>query len=170
MRIQLTDPAPAGVKREVAVAVEPSGDRWLADDTRGDGDGVHEVPAHKRFNDSLPVVVLAEREVESETQRVVLVASGGWLLTSVADNSIDLGGGRSALMNPGNRELLLASVAWLGNREDLVNSGLSGREVARIEGLTPIARRVWTIGFSALLALGPIAFGAGVLLRRKGRS
>jgi ABC-2 type transport system permease protein len=170
MRIQLTDPAPAGVKREVAVTVEPSGDRWLADDTRGDGDGVHEVPAHKRFNDSLPVVVLAEREVESETQRVVLVASGGWLLTSVADNSIDLGGGRSALMNPGNRELLLASVAWLGNREDLVNSGLSGREVARIEGLTPIARRVWTIGFSALLALGPIAFGAGVLLRRKGRS
>lgn len=170
MRVTLSDPPPTGVTREIAVSIEPSADRWLADDTRGDGEGTHDVPPQKRFNDALPVVVLAERSIEQKTQRAVLVASGGWMLTSITDNSMDLGGGRRALMNPGNRELLLASVSWLAQREDLVNAGLSGREVSRIEGLSSAARSVWIVCSSAILCLGPMALGAWIMIRRKGRT
>jgi hypothetical protein len=168
--VKLSEPAPPGVVRQVVIEVEPSPSRWLADDWRGDGDGVREVPARKVLNEAVPVAVLAERKVAGGTQRVALVASGGWLLTSVADLSDSLGGGRTALVNPGNRELLLASVAWLANRTDLLDSGLSGREVSRIEGLSSGFRRAWMIGFGTLLAIGPIAIGALVVGRRRVRA
>lgn len=170
MRVKLSEPAPPGVVRQVVIEVEPSPSRWLADDWRGDGDGVREVPARKVLNEAVPVAVLAERKVAGGTQRVALVASGGWLLTSVADLSDSLGGGRTALVNPGNRELLLASVAWLADRTDLLDSGLSGREVSRIEGLSSGFRRAWMIGFGTLLAIGPIAIGALVVGRRRVRA
>jgi hypothetical protein len=88
----------------------------------------------------------------------------------VADLSDSLGGGRTALVNPGNRELLLASVAWLADRSDLLGAGLSGREVPRIEGLGDGARLAWTVFLGALLAFGPLAVGAVVISRRRGRA
>jgi hypothetical protein len=153
-----------------AVEVAPSAERWLADDWRGDGDGVREVPAAKRFAEPLPVAVLAERRSAAESQRAALVASGGWMLTSVADLSEDLGGGRTALQNPGNRELLLALVSWLAGREDLLDAGLSGREVARVEGLDGRARLAWIVALLAVLGAGPLAGGAVVVARRRGRA
>ena len=170
MGVKLAEPLPEGVRVETAVSVEPSSARWLADDWRGDGDGVREVPAAKRFDRTLPVAVLAERPLEGARHRAVVVASGGWLLTSVADLSDDLGGGRTALVNPGNRELLLASVAWLAGREDLLDGGLSGREVPRIEALGDGARRAWAFGFGGALALAPLAIGAAFVGRRRMRA
>ena len=168
MRIRIADPLPEGVRVEVAVEVEPSTVRWLAEDWRENE--VREVPVQKRFSQPLPVAVMAERKLPVGSQRVMLVGSGGWLLTSVADLSDSLGGGRTALVNPGNREMLLASVSWLAGREDLLDAGLSGREVARIEGLTPNMRRVWSVSVSAILALAPMALGALVIQRRRRRA
>ena len=102
--------------------------------------------------------------------RAVVVASGGWLLTSVADLSDDLGGGRTALVNPGNRELLLASVAWLAGRRGDPRGGLSGREVPRIESLGDGARRAWAFGFGGVLSLAPLAVGAAFVGRRRMRA
>jgi hypothetical protein len=170
MAIQVADPLPDGVSAAVAVEIEPAAQRWIADDWRGDGDGVREVPESKRLKGALPVCVLAERKTPDGSQRVAVVASGGWLLSSLADLSDSLGGGRTALVNPGNRELLLASVAWLAKRPDLVDGGLSGREVPRIEALLDGPRRAWMFGYGAALILGPIAIGAVVIAGRRRRA
>ena len=129
----------------------------------------------KRLQEALPVAVIAERKLAQGqpaqgAQRVALVASGGWMLTSLADLSDDLGGGRTALGNAGNRELLLALAAWLAGRDELLDAGLSGREVPRIEGLEDTARRTWMIGGTAFLVLGPIALGAIRVGRRRARA
>jgi len=170
LRIQRSQPLPEGVQVSTAVSIAPSGDRWLADDWRGDGDGVREVPAGKSLVEPAPIVVLAERKIAGGAQRAIMVGSGGWLLSNVADLSDNLGGGRTALVNPGNRELLLASVAWLANRADLLGAGLSGREVPRLEGLGDGARIGWTIVLGAVLAIGPLAFGGIVVSRRRSRA
>lgn len=170
MEIRVSEPLPPDTTVSVPVTIEPTRDRWIADDWRGDGDGVREVPPSKRLTRSVPVCALAEQKTAAGTQRVALVASGGWLLTSLADLSDNLGGGRTALVNPGNRELLLASVAWLANRSDLLEGGLSGREVPRIEGLSDGVRRAWAIGLGGAASLSPIVAGAVAIGRRRRRA
>jgi hypothetical protein len=61
-------------------------------------------------------------------------------------------------------------VAWLAGRGDLLDAGLSGREVPRIEGLSEAMQRTWALGFGAIVALGPIACGAAVIGRRRRRA
>ena len=170
LRVRRSDPLPEGVQLTTAVSIAPSSERWLADDWRGDGDGVREVPAGKSLVEPAPVVVLAQRKIPGGTQRAALVGSGGWLLSNVADLSDSLGGGRTALVNPGNRELLLASVAWLADRPDLLGSGLSGREVPRLEGLGDAARIAWMVALGAILALGPLVVGGAVISGRRRRA
>jgi ABC-2 type transport system permease protein len=170
MRIRTKDPMPAGATVETVVEIESTPARWLADDWRGDGDGVREVPAGKSLGAALPVAVIAERKIPGGSQRAAMVASGPWLLTGVADLSDSLGGGRTALVNPGNRELLLSMVAWLSGRGDLLDAGLSGREVPRIEDLTTGARQAWTVGMGGALALGPMVLGAVIVGRRRRRA
>jgi len=170
LRIRAREGSADGITLTTAVAVPPSPARWLADDFRGDGDGVREVPAGKALDAAVPIVVLAERKSAGRSSRAVVVGSGGWLLSSVADLSDSLGGGRTALVNPGNRELLLASVAWLADRPDLLGAGLSGREVPRIEGLGDGSRIGWAVVLGAVLALGPLALGATIVGRRRRRA
>jgi ABC-2 type transport system permease protein len=169
MRIKRAEQSPAGVTLTDAVLVDASPNRWLADDWKGDGDGVREVPKGKELKDPLPVAVLGERKIAGGTQRVALVGSGGWLLSSVADLSDSLGGARTALVNPGNRELLLSTVAWLAARADLLDAGLSGREVPRIEGVDDATRSAWAAAVGAIVGLGPMVGGAVVVGRRRRR-
>lgn len=170
MRVKLAEPRPDGVAVMAAVEVEPADNRWMADDWRGDGDGVREVPAGKQLSSPIPVAVLAERKIPGGAARAALVGSGGWMLSGIADLSDSLGGGRTALVNPGNRELLLATVAWLSGRSDLLDAGLSGREVPRIEGLTDESRHLWIAVLCAVLGAGPIALGAVIVGRRRRRA
>ncbi|MFM1822668.1 MAG: hypothetical protein RI967_934 [Planctomycetota bacterium] len=170
MPVRIADPVPAGVEVSTVIEIDPSSTRWLADDWKGDGDGVREVPAGRALADAVPVAVLAKRTDGSRTARAALVASGGWMLTGIADFSDQLGGGRTALRNPGNRELLLSLVAWLAGRDDLLDAGLSGREVSRIEGLGPTAARAWAVLLGGGMLFGPVIFG-GILIRaRRGRA
>ncbi len=154
-----------------AIEIEPSATRWIEDDWRKEGAGVQEVPAKKQMNSTLAVALLLERNSassgNSEGQRVVLVGSGGWMLSSVADISQSLGGSRMLLTNPGNREFLLASVAWMAHRDDLLGAGMSGREIARIEGLSDRARLGWRVVLLSGLPCAPLLIGASVLLRRR---
>ncbi len=161
----------AHVRCMTAIELEPLATRWIEDDWRNEGAGVQEVSAKKRMESVLPLALLLERRQSGaeggDAQRVVIVGSGGWMLSSVADISQSLGGSRVLLTNPGNREFLLASVAWLANREDLLGTGMSGREIARIEGLSDEARLVWRVVLLGLMPCAPLVAGACVMLRRR---
>jgi hypothetical protein len=169
MPIRFAAESPVGVRTQAAIEIAPARQRWLADDWRGDGDGIREVPDAKRFTESVPVAALVEREAAGARQRVAVVSSSGWMLSNIADLSDQLGGGRTALVNPGNRELLLAMAAWLADRPDLLGEGLTGREVSRIAGLSDRARVVWAAILGGALCIGPMALGAFVIVRRRSR-
>lgn len=162
----LADADPA-IRRSVVAVVEPSADRWIEDDWRTDARAIREVPQEKRFDAPLSVVVAVERRTQSgASARAVVVGSGGWLLSMLADVAQTLGGSRVLLSNPGNRELMLASAAWLGGVEAI--GGAAGREVPRV-GTIPDRERAWW--FAALVGGGPLAIGAmGTLVWWRRRS
>jgi ABC-2 type transport system permease protein len=153
--IGFLDPTPKGmVGRTIVASVEPSPNRWIEDDWRETARPTTAVPTEKRFTEPQPIVVAIE-EPDAGTGRVrraVAVGSGGWMLSSVADVTQSLGGNRFALASPGNRELMLASVAWLSGEAALIEgtAGTSGREVARVGSLTDRERGLWL----AALGLG----------------
>ena len=100
-------------------------------------------------------------------QRVLVVGSGPWLLTNVADVVISSGGGRMTLLNPGNRELIQSAVAWLSGEDDLVAQGPLSQEVARLRSVTGDTRQ-W-VGWLLLLGLpgAVILLGLIVFLARR---
>lgn len=160
---------PGAVGVAPLAGVEPRANRWIENDWREDARATKDVPAEKRFDAEAMVAaaVDADDPVTSVRRRAVVVGSGGWLLSTVADMTQSLGGNRFALANPGNRELLLASVAWLSGEESLLAGGGTGREVARVEPIGDQARAVWL----AVLGLGmpgAVAFvGVAVWIRRR---
>lgn len=159
--------ATAGVT--VIASVAPSSNRWIENDWREDARPTREVPSEKRFAEPQPIVVAGEARdpAGKALRRSVVVGSGGWLLSSVADVTQALGGNRFALANPGNRELLLASAAWLSGEEALIASGASGREVARIGTLSDAERGAWLAALGAGLPGGVALAGIAVWLRRR---
>lgn len=138
----------------VIASIAPSSNRWLEDDWREDARATKSVPDAKRFTAPQPIVVAIERRDPgtNQEQRAVVVGSGGWMLSAVADVTQSLGGNRFALASPGNRELMVSSVAWLSGEPALVDAagGASGREVARIGAISDGVRAMWL----ALLAGG----------------
>ncbi len=129
--------------------IEPSPHRWLEPEWTGDFDQ-REPRAETVLTDPQAIVVTAERALigaagvgGGSVQRFMLVGSGGWMITNVADSVRDIGGGRTALENPGNHELLLASVAWLAGMDDLIAASPLTREVSRLRGITPQVRAAW---------------------------
>ena len=65
------------------------------------------------------------------------------MVSNVADVVLDVGGGRVALINPGNHELMLASAAWLAGMDDLVAASPVSQEIARLRGISPETRTRW---------------------------
>jgi hypothetical protein len=124
--------------------IDASPERWLEPEWTGDIE--HREPrADTALTHPAAIVVAAERPVPGSNgvQRMVVVGSGGWMLTGVADHLRDLGGGRTALDNPGNHELLLASVAWLAREDGLIAASPMTQEVSRLRGITPAVRVAW---------------------------
>jgi len=108
------------------------------------------------------VVLAFERPnpIGGQPQRGVVVASGGWMLSYIADSIVDLGNGRVALTNPGNQEMLLASIAWLAGMDELIAPSPVSRQVARLEG---IGTGTWLTWFSVgVLGLPLAALGMGM--------
>jgi ABC-2 type transport system permease protein len=147
-------------------AVEPSPDRWIENDWRRDQRVRSAAPADKRFAE--PVAVAAA--TGDEGARAVLVGSPTWMTTAVCDAADPLGGGRVALRNPGNRELLVNAVLWLAGRDAQVSGAGSGREVARIPRMGR-AQVVAIDTVQAFLVPGAVAaLGAAVVVRRRLRT
>ena len=95
-RLFLNHPTPirvgdvSGVDSQVVAAVEPSILRFIENDWRGDGTRIDRLPEEKRYNEPQPVVVASVRG----DQRVMVVGSGGWMLSGIVNESGSLGGDR----------------------------------------------------------------------------
>ena len=157
-----SDPSALGVS--VVVGIEPAAERWIEDDWRRDLKGRMEAPESKRFDADVPVVMV------SDAPRAMLVGSPTWMTTAVADSADALGGGRIALRNPGNRDLLVNAVAWLAGRDDLLAGSGAGREVGRLPRLSRAT--VGVVGSIEAFAVPSLiaAFGAWVVVRRRMRT
>ena len=154
-----------------AVAVDPSPERWIEDDWRRDQRARLSVPRSKRMAGSAWVAMVSECGRDGgRAARAVLVGSPTWMTTVVADAADALGGGRVALRNPGNRDLLVNSVAWLAGREDMMVGATAGREVGRLPSLS----RAQLVGVGTIEAFAvPAALavvGAWVVARRRTRT
>ena len=133
-------------------SVMPSPDRWLEDDWMLNPELLDAPTETQRIADPVPILAAVERPHPSGsgTQRCLVVGSGGWMLSYALDEVTDIGGGRRALVNPGNQELMLASVAWLAGLDDLIAPSAISQQVARLDGVTPRVQAAWL----ALTVLG----------------
>jgi ABC-2 type transport system permease protein len=167
--ISIADPV---VGATAVVSVEPSQNRWLEDDWRVERADRTErtAPESKRFAEPVPIVVAVEgrHPLVAGERRAVAVGSGGWMLSSIADASQSLGGRRFVLVNPGNRELLLASVAWLAGEDALVGGSGAGREIARVGAIDDRTRFLW-LGVLAVGLPGAVAIVGGLVALRRRR-
>ena len=174
-RLRLDRPVPleaSGPGAQRVVSVEPSAERWVEDDWRRDQRSRLAAPASKRLAAPVPVVLASEvpGRGAGDRARAVLVGSPTWMTTAVADAADALGGGRAALRNPGNRDLLVNAVAWLAGREDLLVGSGAGREVGRLPRLSrPTLAAVGTVEAFAVPA-AVAALGAWVVVRRRTRT
>jgi hypothetical protein len=157
--LEVVDPARTQVHHVPIALVQPKPRRWLETDWAGKLTGPGEVVIGEPFDDPLPIMIAAERAdpIESGVQRFVLVGSAAWLRTYVADALTPIGAGRAALSNPGNQELMLASVEWLAGMDELIAPSPVSQQVARLDGLEGSAAVLWRL----ITVLGP---PVGVLL------
>jgi hypothetical protein len=169
-RLALERPVPVEIDaargaRAVSV-VEPSPDRWIENDWRRDQRVRSSAPESKRFAD--PVAVVAASG--DDGARAVLVGSPTWMTTAVCDAADPLGGGRVALRNPGNRELLVNAVLWLAGRDAQVAGAGAGREVERVPRLTRTQVVAIDTVQAVLVPAAIAAVGAVVVVRRRLRT
>ncbi len=164
--VPLTADDAATARIEAVLSLPPSPRRWVEEDWRRLREAA-EVPARKRQDAAMPLVLAIERAMpgESRTQRVLAVASSAWMLSSLADLAVSLGGERFAWAHPGNRELMRAGAAWLVGLDEWVAAG-GGGEIARLGGIGPEVRRTWGVLLLAVLPLLPLLAGGLVLWRR----
>jgi len=158
-----------GLRTWPLLMIEPAPSRWLETDWRTEGQQRSSPPAGSLLDEPVAVAMAVDRSGADAagSQRVVVVGSGGWLHSSVVGASESLGGGRLALTSPGNRELLLGAVHWLAAMDDLVVPGPSGRELARLAGLDPTARTLWSALAIIGLPASALAIGGLVAIRRR---
>lgn len=149
------------VSHMVLATVAPAGNRWLESNWSVDPSGLPAAQPEQRFNHPQPILVAASRPhpIERGEQRVLAVGSGGWMLTYIADAVTGLGGERYALLNPGNHELMLASVAWLSGMDELIAQSPAGQEVARLGEISESASQRWFWLIVVIMPAGCLALG-----------
>jgi hypothetical protein len=136
---QLYIPLPIALEGgEPLLIVKPSEDRWL--DQRWEREILDIAEKTPLAND----VSIATAIEQNGGARAIVVGSSGWLLTWAADRAISLGGDKIAMVNPGNSELLLASVEWLSGLDDWIAAGPIGQQSSRVQGLSQSMYLMWT--------------------------
>lgn len=133
------------IARSAVAVVRPSSDRWLEKQWNADPSRVIEPSADQIVREPVAVVMAAQRPnpTQHEAQRIVVVGAGGWMLSYDADLVVSVGGGRTALVYPGNDDLLLASASWLAGMDDLIAASPMSQEVSRLRDITPEMRAMW---------------------------
>ncbi len=121
------------------------------------------------IEEAVPIAVAVERRdpLDEGRQRFLLVGSGAWLFSYVADAVTDLGGGQVALTNPGNQELLLAAVSWLAGMDELIAPSPVSRQVARLDGIEARDAVQWGLVTVVGAPLGWLSLGMMVWLVRR---
>ena len=162
--------APARLHHTVLAAIEARPNRWLESDWMLNPATIDEPADTDRFDRPLPIAIAVVRldpMGAGGQQRLIVVGSGGWLLSYVADLVVSIGGERAVLLNPGNYELLLAGVAWLAGADALIASSPVSRQVARLDGITPAVRTRWRWIAMAGLPAACLLLGVIVWLVRR---
>lgn len=153
-------------RRTALLSVDPAPGRWLERDWRSENRPRSTPPAGAGFETSLPIAVAIEEPGQPvQRRRLIVVGSGGWLLSSVLDASEPVGAGRSIPVNPGNRELLLASIAWLAGMDEYVAP--SGSGVPRLAGIDSTTRLLWSVMAIGALPLSMLLLGAATTIARR---
>ena len=167
--VRRLDPSATGVDLTPLAVIEPSAERWLDAEWAGRGVGQPVSTPGTPFDTPIPVVMTARRlrPDGGGTQRVIVTGSGGWMLTYVTDALTPLGSGRALLTNPGNHELLLASVAWLSGMEELIAPSAVSRQAARLDGVDRGVQIRWGLFTTLFAPIGCLAIGAFVMFRRR---
>lgn len=126
-------------------------------DAPGDDDGSSITPeADKRY---WTIAAGMQRLVNNRVQRVVAIGSIGWLADQwFAQRSII--DGREMQNNPGNGELLAASINWLAGRDSLVAPGALAQQGATIPNLSSTLLGSLRWGFIAILPIAILLYGA----------
>ena len=161
---------PAHLHHTVLAAIEARPNRWLESDWMLNPATIDEPADTDRFDRPLPIAIAVVRldpMGAGGQQRLIVVGSGGWLLSYVADLVVSIGGERAVLLNPGNYELLLAGVAWLAGADTLIASSPVSRQVARLDGITPAVRTRWRWIAMAGLPAACLLLGVIVWLVRR---
>jgi ABC-2 type transport system permease protein len=143
--------------------VEPSRDLWIEDDWRAIVSADRRLRRHlPTFDPEMvltePVPVVIAREFAGGG-RVLVIGSGNWMRTSVADAATNAGGDRVTLVHPGNHELMLAGTAWLSGLDDRIARGALSQEVARLRSIDSGTRSFWAWIVLGLLPVGSLAAG-----------
>lgn len=106
------------------------------------------------------VAVAAERPRPSGSgsQRLVVVGSNSWFLTPVLEEA-GLVDGRVALSNPGNAELLEASVYWLAGQEGLIGASATARAAPLVGAIDAGVLSLLRMGAVVVLPGGVLVLG-----------
>ncbi len=111
-------------------------------------------------------VSTTRRAADSQVVRGIVIGSPTWMTTGVVDAARSLGGGRDALLNPGNRELAVNGVLWLAGLDARMGNVGSGREAPRIGAISLRERLGWTAGLALGVPVASLLIGAIVRLWR----
>ncbi len=156
---------PIGIALSKVAVVKPQENRWLENDWAVDPTTIDKPNESQFFTEALTIIATTQRSnpITRNTQRFVVVGSSGWLLSNRSDVVNDLGGGRVALMYPGNYELLLASVAWLSGHEEMIAPSAISQQIQTLSGITESVKIRWrwitvVVLPSAILILGSLVW------------
>ncbi len=77
----------------------------------------------------------AERIIDNDPQRVVVIGSNSWMYDALTFSQSQLVDGRITTAFPGNLALLESSISWLAQHDDLIAPGIQSRPIATIKPL-----------------------------------
>ncbi|HLO40871.1 MAG TPA: hypothetical protein VK176_07595 [Phycisphaerales bacterium] len=100
-----------------------------------------------------------------DRQRLVAIGTNRWFMDPVTTPVVNIDG-RTLLANPGNIELLEASVYWLAGQDDLIAQSPEARAVALLQSLSPGTEQGLRIAFVAGLPLLVLIAGVAYRLAR----
>ncbi len=160
---------PTGVRHTDLARIEPAPHRWLETDWRVNLATITHPIDRPAFDEPLPIAVAVERThpIDGGIQRCIVIGSGGWLMSYIADLVVDVGGERVMLVNPGNYELLLASIAWLAGQDEMIAPSAVSQQVSRLDGITPAIRTRWRWIAVVVMPGGCLVLGAVVWFIRR---
>lgn len=169
--VRASDDDSVGAEHTVLATIEPATSRWLEPAwARPNEVKPPQAGDARQFDQPVPIIVSAERpnpQNGAARQRLVVVGSGDWLQSRLADLAANIGGSRMALVSPGNIELLQSSVFWLAGLDELIAQSPTGQQVARLEGVTQADRLRWGIVLILAMPLGCLVLGGIVFVVRR---